>query len=40
MGTPKARYSSPDFIDTMLERYYRSADKRMIRQEHVVVRNF
>jgi NAD+ synthase len=32
--------ASTDYIDSMLQRYSRSADKRVIRQEHVILRNF
>ncbi|MBU0460049.1 MAG: NAD(+) synthase [Nanoarchaeota archaeon] len=32
--------ASADYLDSMLQRYSRSADKRAIRQEHVALRNF
>ena len=32
--------ASADYLDSMLQRYSRSADKRVIRQEHVTLRNF
>jgi NAD+ synthase len=32
--------ASVDYLDSMLQRYSRSADKRAIRQEHVTLRNF
>jgi len=32
--------ASADYLDTMLQRYSRSVDKRAIRQEHVTLRNF
>src|SRR3989344_94497 len=32
--------ASADYLDSMLQRYSRSADKRAIRQEHVSLRNF
>ncbi|MAF99577.1 MAG: NAD(+) synthase [Nanoarchaeota archaeon] len=32
--------SSSDYLNSMLQRYSRSADKRAIRQEHVIIRDF
>lgn len=32
--------ASSDYLDSMLQRYSRSADKRTIKQEHVTLRNF
>ena len=32
--------ASADYLDSMLQRYSRSADKRAIRQEHVKIRMF
>ena len=32
--------ASSDYLDSMLQRYSRSADKRAIRQEHVTLRSF
>lgn len=32
--------ASADYLDSMMQRYSRSADKRAIRQEHVTIRNF
>jgi len=32
--------ASADYIDSMLQRYSRSEDKRAIRQEHITIRDF